>query len=100
MYDILYTDFMIKTLPISKAREELPTLVDKAKKNLDEFIITVNGTPAAVLMSHDEYESLKETLDIMSDPGLMKAIKEGEEDIKNGNVITLEELEKELAMKK
>jgi prevent-host-death family protein len=75
---------MTKTLPITKAREELTSLVDKAQKRLDEFIITVNGTPAAVLLSAAEYDSWKETLDVMSNPGLMKAIAEGEKEIDEG----------------
>lgn len=87
---------MIKTLPITKARDELTILVDRADRLLDEYIITVNGEPKAVLMSAQEYESWKETTEIMADPELMKAIKEGEEDIKKGNFITLEELKKEL----
>ena len=88
--------YMIKTLPITKAREELTTLVDNAKKKLDEYVITVKGVPAAVLISAVEYESWKETMDILSDPGALKAIKRGEEDIKNGKFVTLEELKKEL----
>lgn len=87
---------MIKTLPISQARQNLPSLVNKAQKQLDEYVITVKGVPAAVLMSHDEYESWKETTEIMSNPELMKAIKEGEEEIEKGKYVTLEELEKEL----
>lgn len=89
---------MIKTLPITKAREQLPRLVDKANKRLDEYIITVNGYPAAVLISAEEYESWKETNEILSDPELVKAIKEGEEDIKNGRFVTLKELKKELKL--
>ncbi len=89
---------MIKTLPISQAREELTTLVDKANKRLDEYVITVNGTPAAVLMSVAEYESWKETIEILSDPALMKAIKEGEQDFKKGNFVTFEQLKKELKL--
>ncbi len=89
---------MTQTLPITKAREDLANLVNNANKKLDEYIITVNGTPAAVLMSAAEFESWKETLEIMSDPGLMKAIREGEEDVKNGNFVTLEELKKELSL--
>lgn len=89
---------MIKTLPITKAREELTTLVDKASKKLDEYIITVNGSPAAVLMSAAEYESWKETMEILSDPGLMKAIREGEEDIKKGDVYDWEDVKKELGL--
>ena len=75
---------MTKTLPITQAREELASLVNKAKRKLDEFIITVNGVPAAVLMSAVEFDSWKETLDIMSDTQLMKAIEEGEKEIDDG----------------
>ncbi len=89
---------MIRTLPITKAREELTTLVDKANKLLDEYIITVNGSPAAVLMSVQEYESWKETTEILSDPELVKAIKEGEEDFKKGRFVTFEQLKKELKL--
>jgi len=89
---------MVKTLPITQAREELTTLVDNAKRKLTEYVITVNGTPAAVLISAAEYESWKETNEILSDPGLMKAIKQGEEDIKKGDYVTWEELKKELKL--
>jgi len=37
-----------------------------------------------VLMSVAEYESWKETNEILNDPGLMKAIKQGEREIKEG----------------
>lgn len=89
---------MIKTLPITKAREELTTLVDNASKKLDEYIITVNGSPAAVLMSAAEFDSWKETMDILADKELMKAIRQGEKEIKEGKFITLEELEKDLKL--
>ena len=87
---------MTRTLPITKARQQLPTLVANANKKMDEYIITVNGVPAAVLMSIAEYESWQETNEIMSDPKLMRAIKEGEEDIKKGRYITFEQLKKDL----
>lgn len=89
---------MIKTLPITEAREKLTTLVDKINKLLDEYIITVNGKPAAVLMSVQEYESWKETTEIMSDPGLMKAIRQGEKEIDEGKGIPWEEVKKELGL--
>lgn len=87
---------MTQTLPVTKARENLATLVNNVKNRLDEYVITVNGTPAAVIMSHAEFESWKETMEILADPSLMKAIREGEKDIKNGKYVTWEELKKEL----
>ena len=89
---------MTHTLPISKAREELADLVDNAKKRLDEYIITVNGSPAAVLISVAEYESWKETEEILADKELTKAIKQGEKDIKEGNVYDWDEVKKELKL--
>lgn len=89
---------MTHTLPITKARADLTKIVKNAKKKLDEYIITVNGSPAAVIMSAAEYESWKETNEIMSDPKLMKAIKQGEKDIENGKYVTFEELKKELKL--
>jgi len=89
---------MTHTLPITKAREELASLVENAKKRLDEYVITVNGTPAAVIISAAEYESWKETNEILADKKLMKAIKQGEEDIKKGRYITLDQLKKEIKL--
>lgn len=89
---------MTKILPITQAREELTTLVNNANKKLAEYVITVNGSPAAVLMSAAEFDSWKETLDILSDPELMKAIKEGEEDFEKGRYITFEQLKKNLKL--
>lgn len=89
---------MTKTLPITKAREDLTTLVENANKRLDEYVITVNGMPAAVLISAAEYESWKETNDIMSDPELLKAIKQGEKEIREGKGIPWEDVKKELEL--
>src|SRR3989344_3414260 len=89
-------DFMIKTLPITKARNELPTLVNNAAKKLDEYVITVNGVPKAVLMSAREFDSWKETEEILADKELMKSIKRAKEDIKKGRVYDWEEVKKEL----
>ena len=49
-------------------------------------------------MSAQEYESWKETNEILNDPGLMKAIREGEKDIKKGRVYDWEDVKKELKL--
>lgn len=87
---------MTKTLPISEVRTKLPEIVDKTSKLMDQYVITVNGKPAAMLISLQEYDSMQETLDVLSDKKLMKVIKESEEDIKYGRVQDWEEVKKEL----
>ena len=87
---------MTHILPITKAREELTTLVDNASRKLEEYIITVNGSPAAVLISSAEYDSWKEMNDIMSDPQLLKSIRQGEKEINEGKHSDWEDTKLEL----
>lgn len=47
---------MTKTLPITEARANLTSLVDRASRLLDEYIITVNGKPAVVLISIEKFK--------------------------------------------
>jgi len=89
---------MTKTLPISEVRQNLASLVDNAQKKLDECVITVNGRPAAVIMSAAEYESWRETEEILADPKAMAEIKKAEEDVEAGRYITLEQLKADLKL--
>jgi len=65
---------MAKTLPISEVKTRLPELVSGVAEREEEIVVTRNGKPAAVLVNYDEYERLKDTLDVLSDPELMKQI--------------------------
>jgi prevent-host-death family protein len=65
---------MSKTMPISEVKTRLPELVSGVQEREEEIVVTRNGKPAAVLVSYDEYERLKETLDILSDPASMQQI--------------------------
>ncbi len=67
---------MAKTLPISEVKARLPELVTGVEQREEEIVVTRNGRPAAVLVSYAEFERLKETLDVLSDPGLMRQIEE------------------------
>lgn len=87
---------MTTTLSITKARKDFPTLVSNAQKRLQDYVITVQGAPAAILISVDEYESLHETLDILSDKKLMKSIRQGEKEIREGKYEDWEDVKKEL----
>jgi prevent-host-death family protein len=87
---------MIKTLPITEARNNLTKLVAQVRKVMDEYIITVKGKPAAVLMSSDQYESWKETKEILADKKLMRDIRQGEKDIAEGRFSDWEDVKKEL----
>ncbi|HDH05870.1 MAG TPA: type II toxin-antitoxin system Phd/YefM family antitoxin [Nitrospirae bacterium] len=84
----------MKTLSLSEAKMKLSGLVDKVSTTDEEIVITKNGSPAAVLISPDEFESLKETTAVRSDATLMSDIKKGLKSLKNkkAKLYTLEEL--------
>lgn len=84
----------MKTLSLSEAKMKLSSLVDSVQATDEEVLITRNGAPAAVLVSPDEFESLKETNAVRQDGALMREIKEGLKDLKRGKakLYTLEEL--------
>ena len=65
---------MAKTLSLSEVKTRLPELVAGVQACEEEVIVTKNGRPAAILMNIDEYTRLKETLDVLSDPGLRSQI--------------------------
>lgn len=67
---------MAKTLPISEVKARLPELVTGVAERDEEVIVTRNGKPAAVLVGYAEFERLKETLDVLSDPALMRQVQE------------------------
>ena len=67
---------MAKTLSLSEVKTRLPELVAGVQEREEEVVVTKNGRPAAILMNVDEYTRLKETVDVLSDPGLMSQIAE------------------------
>ena len=69
---------MPDTLPLSSVKTHLSELVDRVEDQHDRVVVTRNGKPAAVLISHEDLESLEETLAILSDPDLMAQIRESE----------------------
>ena len=84
----------MKTLSLSEAKMKLSGLIDAISSNDEEVLITRNGRPAAVLISPDEFESMRETVAIRSDSEMMDEIKKGLKALKNKKVklYSLEEL--------
>ncbi|MBI2981230.1 MAG: type II toxin-antitoxin system Phd/YefM family antitoxin [Deltaproteobacteria bacterium] len=64
-----------KIVPVTEFRSQVLKAVRKAQSQGQEYVITTNGEPSAVLMSFDEWESLVETLEIKQDKKLMDQIK-------------------------
>ena len=84
----------MKTLPLSEAKSQLSSLVEQVRALDDQVTITRNGRPVAVLVSAEEFERWKETIEVRGDAALMKEIRAGLRSLRSrkARLYTLEEL--------
>ncbi|HCB05513.1 MAG TPA: type II toxin-antitoxin system Phd/YefM family antitoxin [Nocardioides sp.] len=90
----------MQTLPISKVKDRLNELVDAASVTHEQVTITKNGSPAAVLVGADEWESLQETLFWLSQSGIRDTLAEADADIAGGRTFSESEIRAEFGVPK
>lgn len=83
---------MNRTIPLKEARAKFSKLVDRVDQLSDRYIVTKNGTPKAVVMSAEEFESWVETLEFISNPKAVKALEQGLKEAKTGKFHSFKEV--------
>ncbi len=83
---------MVTTISIRELRPKLSKVIDNIHKNFDRYVITKRGKPEVVMMSVDDYEGLMETLEIESDPALVKRLRKAVREMKQGKGVPYEEV--------
>ena len=78
-------------VPITQAKAKLLDIVRQLGDTNDTIAITKNGIPEAVMLSMRKFEGFLETIDILSDPELMRQLRGSAEDVKGGKLIDLDE---------
>ena len=71
-------------LPLADVKNRLSEVIERLEREHGRVIVTKHGRPAAVMLSIEDLESLEETLEILSDPQLLKDIRSGDRDVKAG----------------
>ena len=80
-------------IPATKAKAKLLELIRIVEESEDTFAITKNGVPAAVLMSMEQYEEMRETMEILGDRELMGQIWKSRKEIEEAKpLVDLEDL--------
>ena len=74
----------------SQARNNLRGIIDKVCNDFDEFIITTKDNKSAVIMSYDEYSSMKETMYLLSSKDNRDRLSDAVEQIENLKFTTKE----------
>ncbi len=88
----------MKTMELSivGVRKELLSLPEKLEAGPAVVRVTRRGKPVLAILSWEDFESLTETMEIMSDPETMAQLRQSIQEIKEGKTIPWEEVEAEL----
>ena len=73
-----------KIVPVTELKPKLLQVVSNVQEAGQEYIVTKNGKPAAIIMNYDEWESWKETMDILSDKKARSRIRKNRTFFKRG----------------
>ncbi len=91
---------MDKIIPISEFQVRAKKWVDQVRDTDQPVVITQRGTPAAMLVSCEDYESLQATCDEMSYPDWKKRLARAKKESAAGKGIALDEYFRKRAAKR
>lgn len=74
----------MRTTNYSELRKNLKSYLDGVINDSEPLLVHRSGNESVVVISLDEYNSIKETEYIMKSPAMMNIIREGEDEIKGG----------------
>jgi len=83
---------MVKTITLKKLRPGLPEVIKGIDTKLERYIVMKRGRPVAIMLGPDDYESLLETIEILSDKEAVKRIIKAKKEIAENKIISLEDL--------
>lgn len=86
---ILVAMSLAEHVPLGQVKNRLSEVVDRLEREHGRVVITRHGRPAAVIISIEDLESLEETLAVLSEPRLLDAVREAEDDLVAGRTQTL-----------
>ena len=81
----------MKTITATDARTDLFSIVKDVVKGHKQYTIT-SKEGRAVLISEEEYESLIETLELLSQPGLSESIAKSMKQVEKGETYSMDEV--------
>ena len=83
--------FKLDNRQLASADVDLDELCDRAAK-LPQGVEVVHDNRSYVLVTHEEWESLTETAELMKVPNLLEQVKSARQEYQNGEVLTMEQM--------
>jgi len=75
-------------LPVTKVKRRLLDILKRMEEEDATIALTRNGEPVGVMMTLARYEALLETIEILGDKEIMRALEASTKDFKSGKVFT------------
>jgi len=89
-YDVLMSEE--KILTASQARANIYQLIKSVSTGLKEYVITLKEFDPVILVNKEEYDSWRETAEILAIKNSLSAIKKGQKQAKKRQGVALESL--------
>lgn len=80
----------MKTTNYLELRHNLRSYLDRVINDNEPLIVHRSGNESVVIISLEEYNSIKETEYIMKSPAMMDIIRKGDEEIKSGGYTSID----------
>ena len=91
---------VMTTRSLAAVKAHFSQVIDEVAGTHERVVVTKNGSPVAVILAVDDYESLMETLEILSDPRAVAAIRDAEARMEDGEAFGEDDVRAALAARR
>jgi antitoxin YefM len=82
-------------LPVTKVKRKLLEILKTMEEDYATVTVTRTGEPVGIMMTPDRYEALLDTIEILGDNKILRALKASQKDFKSGRVYTHDQVWKD-----
>jgi prevent-host-death family protein len=91
---------VMTTQSLAVVKAHFSQVIDEVAGTHERVTVTRNGSPVAVILAVEDYESLMETLEVLSDPRARADIRQAEAEMAGGEVYDETEVRAALAARR
>jgi prevent-host-death family protein len=88
------------TRSLATVEAHFSQVIDDVAGTHERVTVTRDGSPVAVILAVEDYESLMETLEILSDPTALAEIRQAESEMRSGEVYDEDQVRAALAARR
>lgn len=91
---------VMTTQSLAAVKAHFSQVIEEVAGTHERVVVTKNGNPVAVILAVDDYESLMETLEVLSDPKAVAEIRDAEARMSDGEEFGQDDIRATLAARR